>query len=285
MTSFLGGFSHIILVAATNSKLKTINKTEKKIMNVKIKEEFIKLWRKYFNGAELPITFYYTDKSESVEIVEPPSGQRCFVCELAQARNGKSLCFGADSIGCGGGKRYSGFVQELRPNFEYFLSCGIPGKMEGERYKKSPELVKEVMKRLPKFEAPAKFIIFKRWDKLEESDDPEVVIFFAGPDVLSGLFTLTNFDETDQNGVFAPFGAGCGTIVQYPYLEKNSDRPRAILGMFDVSARPCIPEDVLTFSVPMNKFIKMIENMPESFLITDSWSKVSKRINRTEKGK
>lgn len=28
------------------------------------------------------------------------------------------------------------------PNFEYFLSCGIPGKLEGERYKKTPELVR-----------------------------------------------------------------------------------------------------------------------------------------------
>ena len=34
-----------------------------------------------------------------------------------------------------------GFTQELRPNFEFFLSCGIPGEMEGERYKKSQELV------------------------------------------------------------------------------------------------------------------------------------------------
>jgi len=52
--------------------------------------------------------------------------------------------------------------------------------------------------------------------------------------------------------------------------------------MFDVSARPFVPTDTLTFSVPMNKFVRMIENMEESFLITDSWSKVRKRINRGE---
>jgi uncharacterized protein (DUF169 family) len=249
-------------------------------MDIKIKEEFIQLWRKYFNGAELPITFCYSDEEGRAEMVEPPPEQRCLICDLSSVRNGKSLCFSVDSVGCGGGKRYLGFVQELRPNFEYFLSCGIPGRMEGERYKKTPELVKEVMKKLPHFEAPAKFIIFKRWDMLEQSDNPDVVIFFASPDVLSGLFTLTNFDETEPNGVFAPFSAGCGSIVQYPYLERSSDHPRAVLGMFDVSARPCVPENVLTFSVPMNKFIRMVENMPESFLITDSWSKVNKRISR-----
>ena len=75
---------------------------------------------------------------------------------------------------------------------------------------------------------------------LDESDDPAVVIFFAKADVLSGLFTLANYDEVEPNGVIAPFGAGCSTIVMYPYLERDADRPRAVLGMFDVSARPFV---------------------------------------------
>jgi len=164
------------------------------------------------------------------------------------------------------------------PNFEYFLSCGIPGKLEGERYKKSPELVREVVASSPRFTAPAKSIVFKRWDALDASDNPEVAIFFARPDVLSGLFTLANFDECEPNGVIAPFAAGCGTIVQYPYLEKASARPRAVLGMFDVSARPYVPGDVLSFAVPMRKFARMIENMEESFLVTPSWGKVRRRL-------
>ncbi len=40
------------------------------------------------------------------------------------------------------------------PDFEYFLSCGIPGKLEGERYKKSPEMVKEYLKHTPATKAP-----------------------------------------------------------------------------------------------------------------------------------
>ena len=83
------------------------------------------------------------------------------------------------------------------PNFEYFLSRGIPGTLEGEWYKKSPELVKEFEKRKPKFTAPTRNIVFKRWDRLGEKDDPAVIIFFAPTDVLSGLFTLANFDEAD----------------------------------------------------------------------------------------
>jgi len=66
-------------------------------------------------------------------------------------------------------------------------------------------------------------------------------------------------------------------------LEKESDCPKAVVGMFDVSARPYVSEDVLSFSVPMNKFVMMVEYIEESFLITQSWSKFHKRIR--QKGK
>jgi uncharacterized protein (DUF169 family) len=247
-------------------------------MDIKIKEKFISQWKEYFNDSELPITFYYTSDEGHARLVEPESVPRCVIGALSDVREGNSLCFNADSIGCPGGKRYLGYAEEIMPGFEYFLSYGIPGRLPGERYCKSPELVRELMKDAPSFKAPGRFIVFKRWDKLEQSDDPEVVIFFARPDVLAGLFTLARFDEADRNAVITPFGSGCSTIVQYPYLEKSSSRPRGIIGMFDPSARPFVPDNKITFSVPMSKFITMIDNMKESFLITDSWKRVQKRI-------
>jgi hypothetical protein len=54
--------------------------------------------------------------------------------------------------------------------------------------------------------------------------------------------------------------------------------------MFDVSARPCVPKDTVSFAVPMTKFVRMIENMEESFLITPSWGKVRQRIGRSGEG-
>ncbi len=247
-------------------------------MDTEIKEKFLTFWKRYFNNAELPITFYYTDEEGHADIVKPGSVSRCVIGALSNVRQGSSFCLNIDSIGCFGGKRYLGFAEKIRPNFEYFLSCGIPGELEGERYRKSPELVRELMRNAPVFKAPARFVIFKRWDMLEESDEPEVVIFFAKPDVLSGLFTLAGFDEARTDGVSTPFGSGCSAIVQYPYLEMGSDHPRGIIGMFDVSARPYVQKDVLSFAVPMKKFTGMIENMEESFLITESWSRVQKRI-------
>ena len=247
-------------------------------MNLEIKDHFILQWKKYFRNSDLPITFYYTDNPMNAVMVQPSRKWDCLICELKKVRAGESLAFNSEALKCGGAKRYLGFADKMRPNFEYFLSCGIENKMEGERYKRTPELVRELMKNQKKLDIHGKYIVFKRWDSLDEYDNPDVVVFFATPDILSGLFTLANYDQSEPNSTITPFGAGCGSIVHYPYLEKDAERPRAVIGMFDVSARSCVPAGVLTFSVPMIKFIKMIDYMDESFLITDSWKKVQKRI-------
>lgn len=247
-------------------------------MDLRMKEDFQERWRKYFGEAELPLTFWYADQPGAAEAVEPPKDHRCFLADLKKVREGASVRFDRATVGCSGGKRYLGFTHDVMPNFEYFLSCGIPGKLEGERYKKTPELVKEFDRRSPTFEAPARYVVFKRWDALAGDDEPAAVVFLAPPDVLSGLFTLANFDEADLNGVFSPFCAGCGSIVKYPMLERDAARPRAVLGMFDVSARPFVPGATLSFAVPMNKFSAMIANMDESFLVTRSWAAVRRRI-------
>src|SRR5512139_2012445 len=147
-------------------------------MDMQMKERFLEKWKEYFDGSNLPITFYYSQEVGDAEIVKPPSGHQCIIGVLSRVQRGTSLYFDVNSVGCAGGKRYLGFTHELMPNFEYFLSCGIPGKLEGERYKKTPELVRELMKKQKPFKAPGKYIVFKQWDNLDEKDGPSVVIFF-----------------------------------------------------------------------------------------------------------
>src|SRR4030042_5320020 len=139
-------------------------------MDMQTKERFLEKWKEYFDGSNLPITFYYSNEAGNAEMVKSPSGHQCIIGVLSRVQKGTSLCFNLESIGCFGGKRYLGFTHEIMRDFEYFLSCGIPGKLAGERYKKTPELVKEVVKKMPAFKAPAQFIVFKRWDKLETGD-------------------------------------------------------------------------------------------------------------------
>lgn len=207
-----------------------------------------------------------------------PKGRSCIVCELAIVRKGTPLAWYVSSLACGGARRYLGYADKMRPDFEYFLSSGIPGKMEGERYIKTPEMVKEIMTNVSCIPAKGRFIVFKRFDQLTPEENPIAVIFFANPDVLSGLFTLANFDQVDGQGVIAPFGSGCASIVHHPLLENEKENPKAVLGMFDPSARPCVQKDVLSFTVPMKKFVKMASNIEESFLITGTWNTVKNRF-------
>ena len=244
------------------------------------KDDFLRLWEKYFPGAELPLTFYFAEDPGDAGRPGPEGVHRCVVCALGTARRNGSLALRADEIGCAGGRRYLGFSQDIRSGFEHFLSCGIPGIMKGERYKKSPGTVRKLMKLVPSFQAPGKYIVFKRWDHLAKADRPEVVVFFAPPDILTGLFMLAGFDRADEEGVRAPFCSGCGAVVMYPWMEREADRPEGILGMFDPSARPCVSPDTLTIAFPMSRFAAMVADMEESFLTTSTWENLTRRFGR-----
>src|SRR4030067_3493106 len=97
-------------------------------MKSDLKDEFPKLWEKRFNGPELPITFFYTDDDR----VPTPARKedRCLIANLARVREGTPMRFGDKDIGCPGGRRYTGFAEGLRPDFEFFLSFGLPGPVE-----------------------------------------------------------------------------------------------------------------------------------------------------------
>ncbi len=251
-------------------------------MNPSLQQAVLEKWKKYFGGAEFPLGLFYTDDAA---YAGPPraagtrdESPRCLVERLAAARKGETVVLTKETAGCPGGARYAGFAAAMGPNFKYFLSCGIPGKMEGERYKKTPEIVEELGRETAAFAAPAKFLVFKRWDKFEEAEAPLVAIVFAEPDALAGLFTLANFRAADPLGVIVPFSAGCGSIIRYPLLEAGRDQPRGVIGMFDPSARPHVGPNVLSFAAPMAKFVQMAGDMDESFLITPTWDRIRERM-------
>ena len=251
-------------------------------MDLAVQSRFMELWKRYFKNAELPIAFYYSKNIDEIEVSKNEGNQgntdhKCLICELAKIRKGSSLAFGKDHIGCLGGRKYAGFTETVRPDFEHFLSCGKKG-LEGERFKQDPETVRLMMEDFPKIHKKNQWLIFKRWDKLTEADQPEVVIFFAEPHALSGLFMLANYDFVGNAGVIAPFTSGCGSIILFPYLEKDKEKAQSVIGMFDPSARPCVKDNELTFATPYNRLLQLISYMEESFLITDTWSNINKRM-------
>ena len=241
-------------------------------------KESLEPFRETLGLKESPLGVYYTDvKPEGVTPKEGIHG--CMIGLLQNARKkGKIVYFDKDHFGCAGGGYYMGFLEFPRPNIEYFLSCGIPGEMEGERYIKTPQLAREYFGKMKPRPAPAAYCVFKPIEQFQNEIKPEVVVFFAPPDILSGLFTLTNYALERTDAVYTPFGSGCGTILTHPLKEAEKEIPRAVLGMFDVSARPMVEKDVLTLSMPYSVFLKLLENVSGSFLETESWKKVLRRI-------
>ncbi len=249
-------------------------------MHEGFQKDFLTKWNTHFPGAELPVAYWYTDHVSERDAQDSRDEEHCVVAAFERVRQGHTFVYRAGGPGCKGWARYTGFSQGLMPKFEYFLSCGIPGELEGERYKKSPDLVAGYLAAHPQFKAPGRFMVFKRWDKVAAGEQPLAVIFFATADVLSGLHVLANYDRPDADGVIAPMGSGCATIVNYPWIEAQSDAPRCVLGMFDVSARPQVPASRLTFTIPMLRFEQLVADMDGSFLITDAWKAVRERIRK-----
>jgi uncharacterized protein (DUF169 family) len=232
---------------------------------------------------EHPLGIYYSDQQPEKGFTPKEGAQVCMIGMLKRARQqGETVYFDGEHTGCFGGAYYMGFRDQARPKIEFFLSCGIPGEMDGERYLKTPELAREYFSSVKPRKAPAKFCIFKPIHMLQETEKPEVAVFFAPPDILSGLFTLTNYAAERMDAVRIPFSSGCGSILTHPLKEAEKENPQSVLGMFDVSARPFVEPNILTLAMPTRLFLTLLKNLDESFLITESWKKVKERIRKTQ---
>lgn len=239
-------------------------------MNV---DEFIAAYAEAFGpAAGLPLLFWYS----KTPVCEVPKVEGCFFKALAGAREGSPVSLNAGNMGCGGGKFYTGFAP-MPPYVPTFVS-------QKEHYKQTPELVQEFVQRLGVPPATAAWLNFARIDTLaaaEAFESAEGVLFFATPDVLSGLVSWACFDDNSGDAVRTPFGSGCSAMVTQTVVENRRGGRSAFLGLFDPSVRPWVEPDALGFAVPMSRFREMCGTMRASCLFgTHAWSKVRGRINK-----
>ena len=62
-------------------------------MDLKGRDRFTVLWKKYFGETELPLAGYYSSSDGGVKLVSKPSGHSCLIAQLMAARKGQPLCF------------------------------------------------------------------------------------------------------------------------------------------------------------------------------------------------
>ena len=231
-----------------------------------------------------PVALLFSDEkpNDATEFIEGRRG--CVIALITAAAKGRQVAFSRSTCGCPGGIAGLGFgnpYPHFPGGFEYFLSTGRgEGYPEGEGYKKNPELVETFLDCLPFTDNAQKYIIAKPLDKVEEEKEtPVIVVFYANPDQLSALVVLANYGRAGNDNVIIPFGAGCQSICLLPLHQACQVRPKAVVGMTDITARPLIDADLLSFSIPTAMFREMEENIPGSFLDRHDWHKVVGRIH------
>ena len=210
----------------------------------------------------------------------------CVMGNIWLARKKRRAAYiSTEEYGCPGGVFYCSMMKPNLRFIEHYVTTGFNGTpVHGERFLPSPEAMRAFLDKVNPRKAPAKYCIFKPLSLFTEGETPECVIFFARPEVLTGLFVQTTFTTGDVDSVASPFGAGCTGIIAWPLYYKEQGIEKAIIGGFDPSARKFMKTDELTFTVPLSLYKKMLAALPESmFNVDGDWPTVRKKVDRSAK--
>ncbi len=256
-------------------------------------------------ATEEPLGIFYTDTEPAAGLSPSPRGElpsagqeargeldfgklfadfSCVMSHVWRARRKKTAAyFDQERQGCLGGAFYLGYLKPQLNIIAHYVSAGIPGVMEGERFMASPADIKGFFQIIDPRPAPARFCVFKPLSLFAAGETPEVAAWFARPEMISGLHTLAAFVTGDPEVVAAPFGADCSFVLTWPLRYLSQGKLRAVLGGWDPSARKYHRPDELSFAVPWELFQMMVGRWPESFLTTHTWATVKKKIAHSRK--
>ena len=270
-------------------------------------QEIVKSLPKFLEVLRLdeePMGIFYTDEKPddgfSPKPMDPPTREKemkneidwqavfaqfsCVIGNIWRARKKKTAAyFSAEQFGCPGGAFWLGFLKPQTETIIHYVSTGLPNRMKGEFYCDSPGNLKQIFEYVDPKPASHKFCVFKPLSSFTEEENPELVTFFGRPEVLSGLHQLATFVTNDPEVVASPWSAACGSLVAWPlhYLDKGLNK--AVVGGWDPSARKFFKTDELSFTVPFGMFTEMTNRYDESFLKTNTWANVQKKITRSKK--
>lgn len=229
-----------------------------------------------------PVAVIFSDVLPNDAVAFDPAAMKgiCSLSALKEVMKGNSVYFSNESQGCPGMKSGLGFTDmpNIPGGIEYFLSCGRgEGFPPGEKLKKTPEIAKKYYDNLPKNVMNAKYIVFRPIDIIGP-EEPKLIIFLANPDQLSALISLFTYESTSLDEVFSPMTSGCSSLIKLPLDESSKEKPRAVIGLIDIWARPIFDPDIFAFTVPYKSYIQMEENSKDCFFQAKTWDGVKSRL-------
>lgn len=215
-----------------------------------------------------PVGIYYGEKPAGA-VVFQPGKWGCAVAMLKAAALGKSAALGPEAYGCGGGGLYLGFVDKPRPGLDEFVAIE-------EGYKKTPELAaKLIAEAIPE---PAEgWCVFKPLGDFETASPPQLVSFLVNADQLAALTVWANYDRDTCDNVLIPHSSGCATLVSLALKQAQQEKPKAIVGLTDISARKVVEKDILSFTLPYGMLEKMLNLVDSTFLKKEEWLEIKER--------
>jgi uncharacterized protein (DUF169 family) len=251
-----------------------------------------------------PVAILWSDEKPADAVQFVPGRWGCVMASFGvTAERGRPAAFDRETYGCWGGGVGLGFgnCYEQFPGgvacFCRFLSTGNEASAEGraaaeqcsawmrgglleeflhgERYRDTPETVHEWLKTLPMMQVPSKYVVFKRLGEVGDDERPAVIVFLANADQMSALVVMANYRNRGSENVIIPHAAGCQTIGIFAYNEADSARPRAVVGLNDLSARKVVRKlgkDLVTVAVPFTLFQEMEASVAGSFLEKEPWT-------------
>jgi len=175
-------------------------------------------------------------------------------------KRGKRIQFSADyGKACVGIPEFGGFIPPMDDEGEFIA--------ETERFKKTRALAQAYYRGYVAeiHTPPEKFLYFEKIENMDENMEIEVVNLYPDITGLANLTGLASYDR-EESGTLIPDASGCQGAFSIPYDQKFKDRPMCIVGLMDVLIRNYVPEDMIMFSAPANRFVEMVDNIDGSFL-------------------
>ncbi len=175
--------------------------------------------------------------------------------------------FEAPRHGCPGLHRAVGLTPSYPPWMANFLTDGANGAPMGEGLKATPALAQEFIDH-GAAPTPRGDTILMGPLRPERWEDVRTVTFFADPDRLSALLTLSAYWSGPEDQAQAPFSSGCGLMWRELVNQKED---RAILGCTDIAMRRYLPPQILSLTVSPARFERMLTYPDGAFLNREWW--------------
>lgn len=222
---------------------------------------------------------YFRNEKPADSLELKKKGNGCIVPLILKASTGVPLVVAEESTGWPCSAFYLGFQDTIFEGIEYFLSNKDDFWRPCERFIQNPTLAKAFVDNVHPVKPDKHYIVIKPLEDFLPDEEPESVLFFVNADQLGALVFLSHYDAPESfDRILSPFASACMALVTLPLKLARNNEQKAVIGLFDISARTRMPGDLLSFALPYSFLKKLADILPESFVTTESWRTVKARI-------